>query len=269
MGSDRIQSNTSERVWSLLLDSAGDKVPGLTGGQLNMLTLTRKSDGKYWNGAAWQTNSTLLRVTEYDATNSPGLYYYDTPPLPEDVYVTTVDTVEAANVPKIGELKAGDYVDNLDVAVSSRSSHDDPDPSGYIDVAISTRSSHAAADVWSVATRTLTGFGTLIADIWGYVTRRLTAGTKDSEIDAIKAKTDYFPADTGLEINKLLALGGINLKLYNTTYGPFGNLTVGKLRGYASSADLEADQNHLFELDVAGVYTGPNRATTFIRKEAP
>jgi hypothetical protein len=44
-----------------------------------------------------------------------------------------------------------------------------------INAAISSRSSHAAADIWSVGTRTL------------------TAGTKDSEIDAIKAKTDNLP----------------------------------------------------------------------------
>lgn len=54
----------------------------------------------------------------------------------------------------------------------------------------------AAADkVWSSAARTLTSFGTLVADIWAYATRTLTAGTKDSEIDAIKAKTDNLPVD--------------------------------------------------------------------------
>jgi len=59
-----------------------------------------------------------------------------------------------------------------------------------LDATISSRSSHSAANVWAVGTRTLTSFGTLIADIWGYVTRILTAGTKDSEIDDIKSKTD-------------------------------------------------------------------------------
>src|SRR3989304_3614138 len=46
-----------------------------------------------------------------------------------------------------------------------------------LDATISSRSSHSAADVWSVATRTLTSFGTLIADVWAYTTRILTAGT--------------------------------------------------------------------------------------------
>jgi hypothetical protein len=36
-------------------------------------------------------------------------------------------------------------------------------------------------------------------DVWTHVTRELTAGTKDSEIDAIKAKTDLIPADPATE----------------------------------------------------------------------
>ncbi|RKZ99091.1 MAG: hypothetical protein DRQ46_00245 [Gammaproteobacteria bacterium] len=91
-----------------------------------------------------------------------------------------------------------------------------------LDVAVSTRSSHSAADVWAVGsrtltsfgtlvvdvtsavwsagTRTLTGVGTLVADIWAYVTRSLTdkadftiAGTKqtlDSLNDITAAAVD-------------------------------------------------------------------------------
>lgn len=46
-----------------------------------------------------------------------------------------------------------------------------------INATISSRSSHTAADVWSVATRTLTSFGTLASDVWAVATRTLTAGT--------------------------------------------------------------------------------------------
>lgn len=50
-----------------------------------------------------------------------------------------------------------------------------------VDAAISSRSSHAAADVWEVGTRTLTSFGTLVADVaaavWSAANRLLTAGT--------------------------------------------------------------------------------------------
>ena len=92
-----------------------------------------------------------------------------------------------------------------------------------LDAKVSSRSSHSVSDVWTHATRTLTSFGTLIADIWSYATRTLTSfgtlitdiwssdesgigrtlteGTKDSEIDAIKAKTDNLPVDPTSETN--------------------------------------------------------------------
>lgn len=43
-----------------------------------------------------------------------------------------------------------------------------------LDVAVSTRSSHSAADVWSAGSRTLTSFGTLVQDIWDKATSSLT-----------------------------------------------------------------------------------------------
>jgi len=43
-----------------------------------------------------------------------------------------------------------------------------------LDVAVSTRSSHTAADVWTSTTRTLSSFGTLVADIWANTVRTLT-----------------------------------------------------------------------------------------------
>jgi hypothetical protein len=51
----------------------------------------------------------------------------------------------------------------------------------------------SATSVWTYTTRALTTFGTLVADIWSYVTRVLTSGTKDTEIDAIKERTDRLP----------------------------------------------------------------------------
>ena len=80
-------------------------------------------------------------------------------------------------------------LDNLDVPVS------DPvtvgtnnDKTGY-----SLSSAYEAvlvSAIWTATTRTLTLLGTLIVDIWAYASRTLTAGTKDTEIDAIKVKTD-------------------------------------------------------------------------------
>ncbi len=113
MGTIRIQGNQVERIYFTLIKPDGSKLTGLSGAQLNMLTLMRKSDGKYYDGAAWQTTKTDLAVTEQNAANSPGLHYYDTPGLPEDEYIVTVDTVLAANVPQTGQIKAGDLADIL------------------------------------------------------------------------------------------------------------------------------------------------------------
>jgi hypothetical protein len=41
--------------------------------------------------------------------------------------------------------------------------------------------------------------GITVADVWDYTTRELTAGTKDTEIDAIKASTDNLPSDPASE----------------------------------------------------------------------
>jgi len=59
------------------------------------------------------------------------------------------------------------------------------------------------ADIWSYSTRTLTSFGSLVTSIWANITRTLTSGTKDSEIDAIKVKTDNLPIDPASESGAL------------------------------------------------------------------
>jgi len=81
---------------------------------------------------------------------------------------------------------------------------------GALDAAITSRSTLTAQQVWEYATRTLSSFGTLAADVWNSVTRTLTAGTRDSQIDAIKAKTDNLPSDpaSNTQVNTRLATSG-------------------------------------------------------------
>lgn len=69
-------------------------------------------------------------------------------------------------------------------------------------------STHSAADVWAVANRSLTTFGTLIADIWTYVTRSLTdkagftiSGTKTT-LDTLN---DLSAAQVNAEVDTALA----------------------------------------------------------------
>lgn len=59
-----------------------------------------------------------------------------------------------------------------------------------INATISSRSSHAAADIWAVGTRTLSGFGTLVADIWSNGSRTLTANPGPSAADVADAVWD-------------------------------------------------------------------------------
>jgi hypothetical protein len=54
------------------------------------------------------------------------------------------------------------------------------------------------------------GGGASAAEIWGYAARTLTAGPKDAEIEAIKAKTDGLPADPASQAAVLAAIAGLN-----------------------------------------------------------
>ena len=60
-----------------------------------------------------------------------------------------------------------------------------------------------ALAVWSYTTRTITAGGITASEIWGYLTRTLTSGTKDSEIDAIKERTENLPDDPASESGAL------------------------------------------------------------------
>jgi len=64
-----------------------------------------------------------------------------------------------------------------------------------VNATVSSRSSHSAADIWAVGTRTLTGFGTLVADIatavWGAATRTLSAFGFNVTVATNNDKTGY------------------------------------------------------------------------------
>jgi hypothetical protein len=85
---------------------------------------------------------------------------------------------------------------------------------------ISSRSSHTAADVWTVTTRTLSSFGTLVADIatavWGATTRTLSAfgftvaTNSDSNVASIKGVTDQFRFTVTNQVDANTLTGGID-----------------------------------------------------------
>lgn len=119
----------------------------------------------------------------------------------------------------------------------------------------------AADKVWSSVARTLTSFSTLISDIWANATRTLTAGTKDTEIDAIKAKTDNHPADLDAEITLLKGLMGVNCVLDDFVYNTDGKATVGNLYIYNSVANANIHDKStglLLRIDSVATITGGN-----------
>lgn len=139
------------------------------------------------------------------------------------------------------------------------------DPNSYkADVsALATSVEVTAVDaaVWSYGTRTLTSAGAggaTAQEVWEYTTRELTAGTKDTEIDAIKTKTDGLPADTAQELtdidNAIAAIGPgsganeVTLQVYKTaTTEALSSVSI----SIYSGADLYASGVS----DVAGQFT--------------
>ena len=127
----RIQTGDTERIEALMLDGSLSPLTGL--GNV-LLSIRRVSDG-YWldfdddtfKASGWTTRQQAM--TQTDVTNDPGVYHYDldtstiTNPTADDTYEARVDCASAANVPLTGEIKVGQFVDDIDVAISSRSSH--------------------------------------------------------------------------------------------------------------------------------------------------
>lgn len=130
----RIQTDAVERIEFIALDSSMDPVTGKTD---LLLQIRRISDGWYldfndmtFKGSGWTTRQTPL--TETNATNDPGAYHYDldtsaiTNATTDAVYECRVDQspgTDVVNLPATGEIKVGEYVNDIDVAISSRSSH--------------------------------------------------------------------------------------------------------------------------------------------------
>lgn len=80
----------------------------------------------------------------------------------------------------------------------------------------------AGADkVWGTTTRTLSSFGTLVSDIWANATRTLSAfgftvaTNSDSNVTAIKAKTDLLPSNPASQTNLDVA---VSTRLAGSSY---------------------------------------------------
>lgn len=124
----RIQTGQTERIRVTMLDGA---LAPLTGLSNVLLSIERDSDGHGFDFAdltfkagGWTTRYQVMTETP----NAWGKYHYDfdtptiTNPVADDTYTMTADCVSAANVPQDGELKVGQFVDNVDASIASRQS---------------------------------------------------------------------------------------------------------------------------------------------------
>ena len=185
----RIQNGQSEPIQTYL-EADGSPATGLTDAYV---TVRRLSDDYFldWDDGTFKASGWAERqhlMSEVNAANAPGWYEatFDSTGYADDTYVVEVTCASADNVPQSGEIKVGDYVDNIDASIASRAAPGDAMdlvtdavdaaavatsganeirdsilsdgtafPGARIDAAISTRSSHSAADaadaVWDEA----------------------------------------------------------------------------------------------------------------------
>lgn len=67
-----VDKNTTRRIYVHLKTSATANLTGVT----PTLTIIRESDGFFWTGSAWQAGAATVNMSELDATNAAGVYYY-------------------------------------------------------------------------------------------------------------------------------------------------------------------------------------------------
>lgn len=128
----RIQSGQKEPIVVMVIDENGDELTGKTDIKIKV---RRLSDGYYYDWsddtfkAAGSVTTMLQSLQEISATFSPGEYQLNkaghvngfdtttiTNPTGDDTYYFTAQQdggTDASNLPMIGELKVGDYVDDI------------------------------------------------------------------------------------------------------------------------------------------------------------
>lgn len=126
----RIKTGEKEPIVVLIVDQNGDPLTGLSNIEIKV---RRGSDGFYldWSDNVFKASPTQLleALEEISATFSPGEYQLNTPThvdgLDTSTFVQLVDEEQyfvtcvqdgadtASNVPQIGEIKVGGFVDDI------------------------------------------------------------------------------------------------------------------------------------------------------------
>ena len=132
MNCARIQTGQKEPIVALIVDANGDELIGKTNIKIKV---RRLSDGFYfdWSDDTFRAGGSVIQflqaLSEVSGVYSPGEYQlntvnhvdgFDTSQITnaadDDVYyITAIQDVgsDAANVPLIGEIKVGSYVDDI------------------------------------------------------------------------------------------------------------------------------------------------------------
>lgn len=127
----RNQTGAIEPIEAAILDVNNLLITGLSD---IVVSIRRISDDYFldfsdniFKNTGWITRQQTL--TEVDLTNAPGEYSYSwdtsliTNETANDTYAIRVDQEpldQVANTPQFGEIKAGQYVDNIDAAITTR-----------------------------------------------------------------------------------------------------------------------------------------------------
>jgi hypothetical protein len=211
----RIQTDATERVEALMLDGSLSPLTGLSD---VLLAIRRISDGFFYDfnddtfkSTGWTTRQQVM--TETDSTNDQGVYHYNfdtsaiTNAAADDTYQLRVDCASAANVPQVGELKVGQYVDDIDQALSVTESNirggdgdDLQDLSQQLD-AVQTdldNPSQYQADVSGLAPAG--EYDTEMANLDATISSRAPANEYDTQLDAaISSRAPANEYDTQLD----------------------------------------------------------------------
>jgi hypothetical protein len=147
-----------------------------------------------------------------------------------------------------------------------------------LDAKISTRSTLTAAQVWAAGTRTLTGFGTLVADVatavWTAVARTITGGTVTTVSDktgyALTAAYDAAQtaaqaaalATVAANVLRTLGLSQENQYIDSVTVDVSGRMTSARLRTYSVAGSVGTINDVLATYTITATYTGTEEAPT-------
>ena len=147
-----------------------------------------------------------------------------------------------------------------------------------LDAKISTRSTLTAAQVWAAGSRTLTGFGTLVADVatavWTAVARTITGGTVTTVGDktgyALTAAYDAAQtaaqaaalSTVAADVLRTLGLAQENQHIDNVTTDISGRMTSARMRTYSAAGSVGTASDVLATYTITATYTGAEEAPT-------